>query len=292
MNHSLLTILSLTLLVSACGDVSKGRPTDVANVFTPTLTGNTHLVASQIHRTRNLPVLTFEQEIALVTSTLTAGYRAIPDMVIDDEGKVGVNIDTQTHMGRPTIACGVETTFTNITNRILDCASKEPSRSIWNGTLNGSSGESNWNLVYNSPTTPTELWLDTRINMVWSNVMTAKNWCMASGNIQNQTAGTALTIDCETLGATTSVCTNLNVAGVGNQIKWRLPTRNDYLQADLDGIRFVLDNSTSHSLWTSTLQAADPARAKAWLYSDKDGTLSADMIENSHVFRCIGSPVL
>jgi hypothetical protein len=292
MHQSTLIILSLALFVSACGDVSKGRPTDTAARNIPDLTVDTHVVASQIHRTRNLPVLTFEQEIALMTSTLTAGYRAVPDMVIDDEGKVGLNIETQTHLGRPTVACGVDTTFTNITNRIADCASKNSANSTWNGTLNGSSGESNWNLIYNSPTTPTEVWLDTRTNMAWSNVMTPMNWCMASGNRQNQTAGSSLTIDCETIGAATSACTNLNVAGVGSQIKWRLPTRNDYLQADLDGIRFVLDNSTTHALWTSTLQAADPARAKAWLYSDKDGTLSSDLLENNHSFRCIGSPVL
>jgi hypothetical protein len=135
-----------------------------------------------------------------------------------------------------------------------------------------------------------EFWLDDKTGMVWSHVMTAVNWCKASGNTENNT--TDIVVDCNLIGEALSSCYNKTQEEVGDQIKWRLPTRNDYLQADINGLRFVMKKEPDTTVfWTGTLRAAAAGRNEAWIYGQKEGTLSSGLLTTEHQVRCIGAPV-
>jgi hypothetical protein len=297
-NTSFLVGPLLLALFVGCNDVSPNRKTgtgNTPNVMTPSLEGGAiEGVRSQIIRERGAVILSYTDEISktLDNSLGDVLYRTIPLMEKDDEGSSKNVITLGTN--RPATDCGSgNDAFTGINARIADCLAKNPQTSLWNGTLYGASGEGSWKLV--SKTTEQELWLDVTTGMVWSGLMkhpttsvTAFNWCKASGNSQNDT--TSETIDCLGLGATESICHNADT-GTGTQIKWRLPTRNDFLQADLDGMRFVLKKESTLGTWTATLRAAAVGRSEAWVYSSLEGTLIPGTLSTERQVRCIGVPL-
>ena len=291
----LLTLGLLTTLVS-CNDAASNNKTEPPKVTTTTTTPTLEadqLIRSPIHRTRGASVISYAQEtIFVLGNSLPSTYRVIPDMELDDEGTEGVNIATQEALGRPQTVCGVGT-FTNITARISDCFAKNNTTALWSGTQNGASGEGDWQLVAKTDAGK-ELWYDARTRMVWSDEMvlngqTAFNWCQAAGNDQSATATS--TVDCNNLALGISVCANLVMDEIGTQIEWRLPTRNDYLQADLDGLRFVLPSSTVNGYWTATMKANTVGRTEAWKYFST-GTLATGALNSTASVRCIGAPLL
>jgi hypothetical protein len=74
-------------------------------------------------------------------------------------------------------------------------------------------------------------------------------------------------------------------------IKWRLPTRNDYLQADLNGIRFVLKTANS-PFWTATMNSASTNRSEAWTYNQSQRTIEKVAMTDLRQVRCIGAASL
>ena len=273
------------LLVYSCGgDV--GSRTDAPETTTPTATAEeNHTVASQLPRSKGSTVLSSLEEISnIVNGTLSqTNYRTIPNMAIDDEGS-SVNV---TLASRPALDCGNTIELGGINNRIAACAKAQASTATWDGIVNGHAGESVWKLVYNNTLTAKEVWLDTKTGHVWSDLIDAGNWCQASGN--KQTISDVAGVDCETEAGLVNLCTNLTVPGLASNVTWRLPTRNDYLQAELDGIRFVLKSSTQ-AFWTATVQAASAHRNMAWTFQPDGSVAALSMLENRPV-RCIGAPV-
>lgn len=88
-------------------------------------------------------------------------------------------------------------------------------------------------------------------------------------------------------------------------VMWRLPSMNDYEQADIDGIRMVLpdmgivgtsrpvaDASTGGNSgsngdeWTATLFSGN--RAGAWIWSDMYGNLNTQTFTTSYPIHCVG----
>lgn len=279
------SFIVLTTLVSCGQDVAKNRSDRPQSRVreTPQSTADV-LVSSQIHRLRGFDVLSYSQEIDLtVTNALPAAYKTVPDMLLDDEGRDGKNVITMAGM-RPGVACGTGETFSGITARINDCSTKNGKSALWSGALYGAAGESTWKLVALTASGK-ELWQDLRTSMVWTDVLATGNWCKASGN--KQTTG----VNCSIVGEDASVCAGANVEGIGTNVRWRLPTRGDYLQADLDGIRFVMKSGSTTGSWTATLQAANTDRLTAWVYHFNDGTLSAQELTTDRHVRCIGSPL-
>lgn len=189
--------------------------------------------------------------------------------------------------GRPTEICGEGTNFTGISGRIRDCLAKNPKLAVWNGTVSGAAGETTWQLV-TLTSGGKEFWQDLRTGLVWSDNTGLKNWCAASGNKQPSAVG--IDIDCSTLGENQNSCAELGV--FGTNIVWRLPTRNDFLQADINGARFVFKTSTtSNGYWTATVVGTSAGRSKAWSYNYVDGTLAASEMTNTLQVRCVGAPV-
>lgn len=277
----------MTLFIS-CGDVTslegkKNRPTSDKSNQGISVTSS--LINSHLHRTAPAAALTYLEETEKVLAgTLDANsYRIVPDITVDDEaGSV-----TGRRMSRPAIACGTGTAFSGTTARIEDCTKKNTVNAVWNATAKGVAGEVNWQLVARTESAE-EFWLDTRTGMIWSDRITVDNWCNASGN--KQVSSEPKYFNCDA-NFQKSVCAGVKLEAVGDSVKWRLPTRNDYLQADLDGLRFVLPNKADAGtpFWTATVVNLE-TRIKAWAYNQYFGTLEAiDMGETISV-RCIGAP--
>ncbi|HXH73491.1 MAG TPA: hypothetical protein VNJ08_00900 [Bacteriovoracaceae bacterium] len=293
--HALIAVFVVLTTLVGCGDdipkkqTSKGIGKGVV-IKVPAATADGELISSQMHRLRGINVLSYTEEIAqTLASTLPTTYKPIPDLLLDDEGTNTKNVITMTSVGRPTTACGTGGELTaGIDARIADCDAKNGTHAIWNGNLYGAAGESTWKLIAFTAGGK-EIWHDLRTGMVWSDIVATSNWCKASGN--KQTSTTTSAIDCSVTGEDLSFCSGANIEGLAGNVVWRLPTRNDYLQADINGLRFVMKPSILLGAWTATVQGASTEREHAWVYHITDGTLSAKEITSDRQVRCIGVPV-
>lgn len=286
-----ITTLALIGLVGCGNDIAKTSRSSAPDKSQPAATAEESklvLNPSFIHREKGSPVLTYTLEIAhLIANDLPVLYSPVPKMLIHDEGTDQVNVYSRDILNRPTTVCGAGAAFSTISARLSDCASKNKDRATWSGEIYGASGEGNWKLVALSGPNQ-EVWLDERTGMVWSDIQTnAGNWCQASGNEENVTAPG--TVDCQTLRNNISFCVGLTLSGIGENIKWRLPTRNDFLAADLNGLRLALRKGESAGFWTATMVAKVAARNKAWVYYPANGTLSAEDLSTTRQVRCIGA---
>lgn len=284
-------ILSLTslLVLSGCQeDLASNR--DQNAIKQPVVTEPVN-VMSGIHRERGAEPISYKTEIT--ANSTNSHVRAIPDMHFDDEGGDEKNVTTVTFRTRPTKLCG-QILKATLKEKIADCLAQNTSHSLWNGTIDAGSAESTWNLVTLSEkdggSEKFEIWMDQRTGMLWSDMIAIEgNWCESSGS-QTPTDVNDPNIgeNCQVTGKGRSLCTNHSPVELP-KVTWRLPTRHDYLQADLDGIRFVLPIGTNN-FWTATVSSDVTARNKAWTYNMKWGTLVAEpMTELRHV-RCIGTP--
>lgn len=292
-------LILLTLAVGCNEDVTSNRR--LGDNRTPTETTRPELgtegsenVRSHVHREKGSAILSYAEEIrkTLANDIPPKLYRFIPLMEKDDEGS-SKNVTTIDDVGRPSTTCGSGAEFAGIDARITDCFQKNAERALWDGLRYGASGEGVWKLVLKNG--PKELWLDGRTGMVWTHLMKSStgvdnfNWCKASGNTENDT--NEIKTDCNEIGEGESVCSGITMEEVKDQIKWRLPTRNDYLQADLNGLRFVLRKESERGLWTATIRAASEGRSEAWVYNSKEGTLTSGTLSTERQVRCIGAPV-
>lgn len=293
-------LIGMCLLATlvGCNDTGNQTRKPVTDSSAGGLEPDEQTIMSGIHREKGATVLTYAEEITktLANNLPAAIYRTIPDIEKDDEGTDGVNINTRSSLGRPKTVCGGAGTFTGINARIADCAQKNGNAAIWEGSRYGASGEGTWQLVALLDSTK-EIWIDNRTGMLWSDTVknldtgaTEFNWCKAAGSEALPTPTSA--IDCNTEAGGEKVCTNLMFDEIGTQIQWRLPTRNDFLQADLDGLRFVLKKETSNGLWTATMKAGSTNRTEAWVYQSSNGTLVAGELTTTRNVRCIGVPRL
>ena len=273
------------LLLSGCNeDVARNRSSrNQATQKTENFT-----VYSGIHREKGTPQVSYKEEIA--QDSKNTGVRTIPDIRFDDDGGDGKNIATRTTMTRPSFPCGLVLTAT-LAEKLADCAlnEKNGALALWRGTALGNAAEADWALVVLSEdlTGPYEVWLDKKTGMVWSDIVnTTANWCQASGS--QLTDSDTVGVNCATLAKGQSLCTSLNLAEL-KKVTWRLPTRLDYLQADIDGIRFVLKPGAD-VYWSATTSTDLPLRDKAWTYNMKNGALAAELMTTKHDVRCIGTP--
>jgi len=286
----------IPFIVSCGGDVSSNRkkgnnPAPERSTQTVEGTLGQEYIRSSIHREKGSSVLSYAQEISkTLANDLPILYRVIPSMEKDDEGSLK-NVTTTSDIGRPTTTCGFGDKFAGIDARITDCFLKNKDKALWEGHRYGAAGEGTWKLVSLS-TAGDEIWFDGRTGMVWSELHAKTNWCKASGNTENATNSEI--IDCNELNDTVSgeeVCVDAVTEGIGTQIKWRLPTRNDFLQADLNGLRSVLKKEGIDGLWTATMKAKVTGRTDAWVYHSTNGTLSSANLSSERQVRCIGVPV-
>jgi hypothetical protein len=253
------------------------------------------------------------QEVTTYASNaLPAGYHDIPILAQDDDGYVNrgnVNYGT-----RPASDCGLSG---SLTTRIGDC------NLSWDGNTQANLGQGLWKLVTRSGLSH-EVWQDQRTGLVWSsNFAGTSNWCQASGNAEAADAsnycnnvtyqpyyisnniglskcaetGTYPANAAEavgsTLGNTWSGTYLAQKGGMGLQstpaVRWRLPTKSDYAQAEVDGIRFVMPDmgATGGSFeWTATI--VSNARNSAYFFYIDMAELGTSSRFNTMAVRCVG----
>jgi hypothetical protein len=255
----------------------------------------------------------------------TAPNGRLVAQVKDDDGGNGTNVNKFDRTGLK--VCGTNAPHDTLAEKIADCAlrndgSSGVAKSGWAGT-DGNAGEGNWTLVQVLDTDGTpaadgtacgtasacsEVWRDDRTGLLWSDRVSDEttdiNWCKASGansgticaNTANQPAspeslcaegGTpARTIDAAFNGAKGGF--RLSTGSIN--VRWWLPTRADWMQAEENGIRFVLPNIAG-DFWTSTTDSSDPNN-KAWIYKNSSnaggGFETSSMTGVNISTRCIG----
>lgn len=237
-------------------------------------------VPGHLHRTLGNKVYSAEETLKYLLNTENQhpSYRTIPLLGMDDEGSFRNVRTLGDHKGRPGSVCGIGSGL-SLRQRLENCSEINGTRSIWEAALLGAAGEADWKLVARNANGH-EIWMDTRTQMLWADASSGTNWCRASGNTEES---------CNDLnGSLDNRICRPGIAGIDNII-WRLPTRNDFLQADLDGMRFVLPINEEEGYWTATLDSRSVLRDKAWVYESAQGTLKSSSFEATHPIRCIGA---
>lgn len=288
-------------------------------------------MASTMYRDPATAQISLESETvtnagAAYTNSFT-GYRAVPDITTDDDGRVGLSSVNRTAGSATGLwaarTCGLDGT---ISDRITSCGIEFGADATWDGSSRGNAGQGVWRLVTRtgamSGSKGREVWQDQRTGLLWSSrVATDLNWCKASGS--NNVTGNPTAQDdpsdfCDnasyqTTGSTPgdfaiSACyedpdyftvndINIDPLGKGGlslssgpEVAWRLPTRDDYLIAEVNGMRQVLPDAGENFgywEWTATLESNN--RARAWQFSTWDGALSTYLDRNGDAnVRCVG----
>lgn len=258
-------------------------------------------------------------------SALPTGYRNVPQWSKDDDGYFtpGITSGEFTLAGRPTVNCGV--TQDRILDRIADCATKNSSTSTWDGTNKGNGGFGVWKLVTRIlvSTASKEVWQDQRTGLLWSSVVGSMNmnYCKASGAAWTgdtycapgsayQTAS-PVSVCAEDTGLSPAVTGENWSTGIYNEAKgkmgkigsssspsviWRLPTINDFSQANINGIRFVMPDMIysggGGAEWSATLSVTQTAptvlKNYAYRFTGSNGLISSTARTSSAPVRCVG----
>jgi len=264
---------------ASCEDVgSRGK--GAAPRFEAAESDTTTSIRSHLHRSTGTTILTSQGETA-AAAALPVGYDEIPNLEQSDDGMSG---DSVIRAKRPVAECGLDASLKTMPQRLRDCATKNPNQSEWKGVANATAGEGTWKLVARALDNQ-EIWLDETTGFMWSYVITTtSNWCQAAGNTQGPIREGGL--DCSQLHDSITRCEGAALLGIpASEIAWRLPSRNDYLQADLNGARFVLPRSNV-AVWTATVSSAD--RESAWSIVPQSGLLSAQTRSTTMGVRCLG----
>lgn len=280
-----ITILATAMILTGCNeDMASNRS---SSPYRPPIVTEPSGVFSGIHREKGTNPITYISEIKIDSTNVN--LRRIPDMRLDDDGGDEVNVILLKI--RPSNLCGFDPKMSML-EKIADCFAKNSAATtIWNGTLNAGSAESTWKLVMmaekDGGSVNYEIWIDQRTGMLWSEIFSEDgNWCEASGS--DLQLADNVGIDCGIAGKGRSLCTKNDLVELP-KVSWRLPTRHDYLQADIDGIRFVLPRG-SNTYWTATTSSDVTKRDKAWTYNMTTGTLVAELMNTTRHVRCIGTP--
>lgn len=246
------------------------------------------LMSSHIHRSKGSKILSYVEEKAyLKKGELPSSYRPIPDPKVDNDKKITPIIVGDNGLGSEdygNIDCGLNPpglVLKNNAARLNDCKErlddKNLGKSIWDGARNGQNGEGEWRIMYRDNTNDITLWVDTKTNLVWSDELGNYDWNEASGYFPQGDENSK------------GVCSRLNELTKSKdhpngQIAWRLPNRNEFFQADLNGARYVLAN-TEKTYWSASI--SDDLNF-AWAITQSTGVLEKVNRAQLMPVRCIG----
>ncbi len=286
MNHVLKAGLFLLLVGCGAADNTRDDPNNGARepeVTRPEVGSEVEfkpLERSMIRRVKGVNRPSYAQVKASLSGTgLPVVYQTTPTPTPTEATPVEM-IPTQ----RLSTDCGVSKDDTlTINQRIIDCQSKIGQRSstTWSAFVNGISGEGNWFLV--TYIDKLKVWQDASTGLLWSDIVKAGTFVEALGRDPQDLERDIL-----------SVCSSLDdnrKAALGNlpvkQVKWRLPNREEFLQADINGAKSVLTDSGTN-LWTASYHEDNAGDPTAWSIEQKSGILKSTPISESLNIRCIG----
>lgn len=280
---------------------------------------------SGMHRNRVVKAIRLQSETGLYagvsSENLPAGYRPIPKISSDDEGFLNTETLTVNRDSWGATSCGQTGT---LATRISNCRNALGLGAQWNGSFEANASQGSWKLVSRLGAKvgqqAQEVWIDERTGLLWSSLVSlASNWCHASGS-SNTSDGSINTRykendpadicdqapDQINDGKPVSLCKELLAdnnfgsnhfvnakAGLARastpNVHWRLPTLNDYENAEYNGIRFVLPDMGSQGgtdEWTATLVSHD--NSKSWIYNSTQGFHLNRNRQLTASVRCIG----
>lgn len=268
----LIFLVSLSVFY-ACTDAASNprgkKDQDAGNRTTQTAPVTTESYRAQFYRDSGAKIISYSELIKKVKNNKLEGYKLIPSSKTD-------NITTARYHNYDNLnTCGNLPESESIRSRELNCTTINADQAKWDGIANGMSGEGNWSLVYHqSPSANIDrvsIWIDHTTGLLWSDSMGEYTWDEASGVGVN---------DAE------DVCKNFTALPL-DEVKWILPSRNEFLQADLNGARFVLAD-TQNYFWTSL---RDAQSKKAWGILQSTGELKSFADSTKLSVRCIGIPI-
>lgn len=204
------------------------------------------------------------------------GYSEIPSSMTME------SLATKTVLSNYNQECGnlIGKTST-LGDRIADCRKVYLNRNVdtrWHNKSHGVAGEGNWSLVSVSidisktPAVTSTVWYDFTTKLIWSDLITETDFAKAA---------TAYNRTCSLFSENNRHKLN------SDYVIWRLPTRGDYLQADLNGARYILNN-TDKDFWTSTLISTD----SAWSIKQSTGNSTLRALTEVLPVRCVGTEIL
>ena len=309
-------------------DLTPGNIVNGVTIFgvTGSLSAGASSLAANAHRNLGTTQISQSDEVTTYAGVdLPAGYREVPDILLDDEGSVGGNVTFVDRTGWSTTTCGLSGT---IDQRIADCAANGTigTEATWDGAVKGNAGQGAWKLVTREGDLGSslagagrEVWRDERTGLLWSSkVATSLNWCKASGsnfitnnpsaqddpndycdNATSQTTGTGpgnkAISACYEDGENYFTGTDgaIDDAGKGSlgsastpAVRWRLPSIYEYEQANINGIRFVLPDSDGNYEWSASVVSSN--RNSAWYFNGLNGIVYYLNRFNSRAVRCVG----
>jgi len=284
MNHVLRA--GLFLLLVGCGAAENSRDNSQKPIIQPSKPGAGDeptfktLERSMIRRTKRKNRALYSQiQTSLKANNLPPSYQSTPA-----PEEISATQVVAIPVSRRDVDCGEsKDNKLTVAERINDCVSKidESSSTIWNARINGISGEGDWLLV--TYIEGKKVWQDTSTGLLWSDIVGTDTFTMALGLDPQD-------LDKEIISLCSSLNDNINPA-LGklplSRVKWRLPNREEFLQADINGARSVLTDSRSN-LWTASFDKQFGGEYKAWAINHKDGILASTLIGEKLDVRCIG----
>lgn len=229
------------------------------------VTKSNEVLKSQAYRAKGAFIRTIIKEInANINGTESENYFNIPDPDRDNDNSV-------TYAAVPSNDCGLIESDVPMQDRLNDCQAKNPQSYFWDGTKNAVNGEGNWRLAYRSGSK--QSWIDQSTGLLWNFDSEKTNWENASGSVKDQQL---------------SSCTQEKIPMFQKSVAWRLPTRNEFLQADINGARFVLNTNDSIRYWSAT---SSRNKGKAWAIIHKTGELIELDQSTELEVKCIGTPL-
>lgn len=272
MKNYLIGIIALTLLQSCVEAPSNGRNSgskdpvrnEEGDTCTNCVQATPEVYRSQMFRSRG------SEQFSLATLQKAIAGGKLPETYYITT-KPELNNETQIIRHNQSFkVCGISEEHTTTKKRIEHCKKLNPSNYLWSGKVNGISGEGNWQLIAKTDeTSDSVFWLDTTTNLLWSPLLKSQDWEIASG------VNAEKTTYCASLDSITK-----------DQVSWRLPNRNEYLQADVNGSRFVL-TQTDNTFWTASSDSSD-YKNYAWAIRQSTGVLELIDKNMPHEVRCIG----
>lgn len=231
-------------------------------------------------------VLTLIQEALAPNSS---GYRVAP-LPTDGELRAAAQLS----MASYTTDCG---TTGSVSNRILDCKGEYSAAATWVGSTEGLYAETTWTLVTRDTTAGIAIWKDNGSGYLWTTtIATNVSFCQAAGVDQPSYGfncasnnGAKLSYCSENSGFSypAGVAAKLgNLSVASGKVMWRLPTRADYLRAELNGLRYVLPMGGTDNFWSVNTWSVDPG--SIWTFSSEGVVTTTAISDTSTDVICVG----
>lgn len=289
MNKSLLNIALVCTLVSCGAAKNPGSRNGKDNSGGNNNNGNTRNIQaagsialqsqlrSQMFRFKGKDIFTYAGEASKIQENkLPATHRTVPSMSED----IPTSVDLPKELLNKDTSCGntVEGSIRARHEACLKANGDVNEMVFWSGQKQAIQGEGEWQLVSNSkPENDANkvVWQDLTTGYLWSDVRVGYRWEEAAGidgNFKERPCQAKADKPKHELGNISSEI-----------VSWRLPNRNEFLQADLNGSKYVLPNKDQF-VWTASYAGQN----MAWAIKVSTGELQLRSTDDSLGVRCIG----